>query len=134
MSIHINKKKFEIIGIGICAIVLVVIAYFIIKSNNKQADEILPLPEENLVLLTESGFLPKDITIRINTAVRWKNNLTSTGSVNSDDYPTNRLYPELNLGLFKSDQTIIHIFTKPGVYKYHDQLHPENKGTVTVQG
>lgn len=116
--------------LGIAALIFVAILVF--KNSSGNTSGLLPLPEENLVLLTSEGFVPKETKIRVNSAVRWRNNLDADASVNSDNYPTNRLYTELNLGLFKSDQTIIHIFKKPGVYTYHDQFHPENKGSVTV--
>lgn len=93
-----------------------------------------PLPRESMVVLSDSGFRPQTLTISKGTSVRWYNQSGSdNASVNSDNYPTNRLYPELNLGKFAKGQTLAHIFTTPGTYTYHNQYQPSDKGTIIVK-
>src|ERR1043166_4872232 len=65
-----------------------------------------PMPQENVITLSSSGFSPNTITIKTDTAVRWKNAKGEDASVNSDDHPTNKKYPFLNLGKFKDGQTL----------------------------
>lgn len=92
------------------------------------------LPEEVIILATNEGFSPEMITIKKGTSVRWINKNTSgRASVNSDDYPTNRLYPELNLGQFQEGATLVHIFNTPGVYTYHNQYNPSHSGQINVE-
>jgi plastocyanin len=88
---------------------------------------------ENTVTLTSSGFSPQELTIKPGQAVRFKNASLVPASVNSDDYPANRKYPELNLGKFAPNQTLVHVFTKAGKYTYHNQMLPQNVGTIIVK-
>ncbi|MGH7204456.1 MAG: cupredoxin domain-containing protein [Candidatus Levyibacteriota bacterium] len=72
------------------------------------------------------------MTIQTGSAVRWKNISGEKQTVNSDNYPTNQLHRELNFGIFNDEATVVYIFKKPGIYGYHNQFHPEQKGTITV--
>lgn len=97
-----------------------------------------PTPEdltahETLVTYTQDGFSPQTVTIPINSSVMFRNLSSTTASVNSDDYPTNKLYPELNLGIFKKNQNLIVRITKAGIYTYHNQLNPKQTGKIIVQ-
>lgn len=91
------------------------------------------LPAEVAVEVKENGFVPKEVTIDVGSAVRWVNKTNGKVTVNSDDHPTHRKYKELNLGEFAKDSTVVLIFTKAGTYTYHDHLHPNRKGSVTVK-
>jgi plastocyanin len=92
------------------------------------------LPRETKIILTNHGFSPQQITINQGTALRWINNTnTDHASINSDPYPTNQRYPELNLGQFNKNATLVHIFTTTGKYTYHDQFHPKFTGTIQVK-
>jgi plastocyanin len=90
------------------------------------------LAKEVTVTLDKNGFTPNKVTIKKGTAVRWKNVSGKEQTVNSDNYPTNQLHKELNFGTFNNNSTVMYIFTKPGTYGYHNQFHPEQKGTITV--
>src|SRR5258706_7092130 len=90
------------------------------------------LAKEVDVTLDANGFSPKEVTVKPGTAVRWKNISGKQQTVNSDNYPTNQLHKELNFGVFSSGSSVTYIFTKPGTYGYHNQLHPDQKGTITV--
>jgi plastocyanin len=90
------------------------------------------LAKETTITLDKNGFTPNKITIKKGTAIRWKNVSGKEQTVNSDNYPTNQLHKELNFGVFNNNSTVMYIFTKPGTYGYHNQFHPEQKGTITV--
>lgn len=93
----------------------------------------VPLPKEVAVTLTRDGFKPQTVTLAVGGAVRWSNQSGSNNaSVNSDDYPTNRLFPELNLGKFSAGSTLVHIFTHAGTYTYHNQFSHTQTGTIIV--
>lgn len=91
------------------------------------------LPKEANVDLASTGFTPKTVTIAVGSAVRWANKTNEKTTVNSDDHPTHQKFKELNLGEFGQNSTLVHIFTKPGTYTYHDHFHPTRTGTVIVQ-
>lgn len=91
------------------------------------------LPKEATVTLDKKGFSPAEVTIKVGSAVRWKNVSGDKQTVNSDDYPTNQLHRELNFGVFNSGSTVVYTFTKPGTYGYHNQFHHEQSGKVIVE-
>lgn len=101
-------------------------------SSEKAQKPQIHLPKEVTVTLDENGFSPEKVTIKTGVAVRWKNESGEEQSVNSDEYPTNQLHKELNFGVFSNGSSVVYTFTKPGIYGYHNQLHPEQKGTIIV--
>jgi plastocyanin len=103
-----------------------------IPSSQTQARG--PLPQITTVTLTKNGFSPGKITIGKGTAIKWLNNSgTDNASVNSDDYPTNTRFPELNLGKISKGSAVAHIFTIAGTYTYHNQFNAKQTGTIIVQ-
>lgn len=133
-------KKNQILGIGLLLILLIAgLSVWQMTKHNypKQAtkspkNQRSHLPKEVTVTLDKDGFHPKEVTIKAGSAVRWKNESGTRQTVNSDNYPTNQLHKELNFGIFTSGSSVVYTFTKPGVYGYHNQFHPEQKGTVIV--
>jgi plastocyanin len=125
-------KKYAAIFLGIVIILVFIYAKSSVPDKKEQSAATKTY-EESLILLTEKGFEPSEMTIKAGTAARWRNNTLSDASVNSDDYPTNKIFPGLNLGKFRTEQTLVYIFTKAGIYKYHDHLHPSRKGTIIVK-
>lgn len=102
-------------------------------NNTSQKKSLKPLPKELTVVLDKNGFSPDTVTIKVGSAVRWKNNSGDKQTVNSDDYPTNQKHKELNFGIFNDGSSVVYTFTKPGEYGYHNQLKPEQKGKVIVE-
>ena len=102
--------------------------------GNQVAQTPKSLPKEVTVLLTDNGFEPEVVEIEKGGAVRFTNNSSAEkASVNSDDYPDNKKFPELNLGVFGKGSTLVHIFMAPGTFTYHNQFNPENTGTIVVR-
>ncbi len=128
-----NKSKRFIVVI-VVVIILLAVGIFAFIRNQIDTQPTANLPQEVSVELTNDGFIPETVTIKRGGAVRWANNSTDEKvSVNSDDHPTNQKYPELNLGEIPKGSTVMHIFSQPGEYTYHDYFHPERKGTVIVE-
>jgi plastocyanin len=125
----------------VCGFILVIIAgitfWQIKKASQKAAspsnNKVRQLPKEVTVMLKKDGFSPAVMTIKTGSAVRWKNVSGDKQTVNSDNYPTNQLHKELNFGIFTDGATVVYIFNKPGTYRYHNQFHPEQKGSITVE-
>ena len=85
------------------------------------------------VTLTSSGFQPQTLTIKSDTRIVWINRSGTVGTVNSDNYPTNLLYPFLNFGQFKNGSSFSTIFKKSGTYTYYNFSNPSQKGKIIVQ-
>ena len=85
------------------------------------------------VVLGDSGFAPTDITVKAGTRVVWKNSSGKIATVNSDNHPTHRLYPFLNLGEFPGSSSLQVVFEKAGKYSYHNHYNASETGTVTVE-
>lgn len=85
------------------------------------------------VILGDSGFVPKDITVKAGTTVVWINKSGKAATVNSDNHPTHLLYPFLNLGEFASGTTLQAVVEKPGKYSYHNHLNSSEVGTITAE-
>ena len=92
------------------------------------------VPSET-VTLTSTGFNPQVLTIKTGTRIVWLNNSGVVGTVNSDNYPTNLLYPFLNFGQFANGSSFSTVFNKPGTYTYYNFLsqNQSQKGTVIVE-
>jgi plastocyanin len=133
------KKKYLLSGL----LLLIIIAGLVIWKGNKDnssksttrssESSRAPLPKEVTVILDKKGFSPAVVTIKVGSAVRWKNVSGDNQTVNSDDYPTNQLHRELNFGIFANGSSVVYTFTKPGVYGYHNQFHHEQTGKVIVK-
>ena len=90
--------------------------------------------EKNVVKISSSGFLPKDITIKVGEEVTWVNEDSSDHQVNSAVHPTHQVYTPLNtVGLLKSGEKKSLSFPEAGTYKYHNHLNPTLIGSVTVE-
>ncbi|HYK08971.1 MAG TPA: cupredoxin domain-containing protein [Candidatus Eisenbacteria bacterium] len=89
--------------------------------------------QRNAVTLTQNGFSPSVVTIKVGQTVTWTNKSGATATVNSDPHPTHTAYPPLNLGSFTDGGTLSLTFTKAGTYGYHNHFNPGEKGTIIVQ-
>lgn len=86
-----------------------------------------------VVTVTNSGFEPKDLKIKVGAQVVWTNTSGKTVTVNSDNHPTHLLWPFLNLGAFDNGQSVSTTFAKSGKYTYHNHLDPNQTGSVIVE-
>ncbi len=82
---------------------------------------------DTTIVLTNTGFEPKAITIKTRTQVIFTYDGSETASVQSHDYA------RLNLGPFHSGTSLTIIFDKPGTYTYYDSFHPTRTGIIIVQ-
>jgi plastocyanin len=129
------SKTYFIGSVVLVAAVIGAVLWYGASARQKKLGTIdRTMPKETVIELRDTGFDPPTATITKGMAVKWINNASGAyASVNSDTYPTNKLFPELNLGKFMKGQTLIHTFKTPGTYTYHDQFHPEHKGTIVVR-
>ena len=99
-----------------------------------------PSPSETMmkkneadVTLTENGFEPQTITVKVGEKIVWTNKSGSTATVHSNPHPIHTDYKPLNLGKFDEGGTLEFTPTEAGTYHYHDHLHPNRTGTVVVE-
>src|SRR5476651_1009716 len=110
-------------------------SFFIFHASKKirqpahTTKQLAPLPKEVTITLNKDGFSPKEVTIKVGSAVRWKNSSGDKQTVNSDNYPSNQLHRELNFGEFNTGSSVVYIFKNVGTYGYHNQFHHGQQGT-----
>ncbi len=138
------KKQSRLIFGVVVLVVIIVAGYLIISTGIGQQhktaqtlinqQQIINSHEQRAtVTLTGSGFNPATLTVKPGTRIIWLNKSGTNGSVNSDNHPTNLLYPFLNLGQFNNGSSVSVVFKKAGKYTYHNEVNPEQKGTVVVE-
>lgn len=133
-----HKEYLFAIGLVIIILILVIVVLHFtqhiqqVGSQKSSVATRAPLPKETVITLTKSGFSPNQITVRVDTAVRWKNESGAKQTVNSDNYPTNQLHRQLNFGVFANDSSFTYTFKTPGVYGYHNQFNHTQEGKVIV--
>ena len=143
-------KKLYYYVLGLVTVILVIGAAILLLTNNtniknmtdqnttEQKSQITQTAESIVnntqnIKLTVVGFDPKIVSIVSGTRVLWVNQSGVQATINSDPYPNNNLWSFLNLGIFENGQSMSVSFTKPGTYTYHNQLKPEQSGTVIVK-
>ncbi len=102
-----------------------------IEKEDKDEEE--DKEERTVVLLTEAGFEPQSVTVKVGAKVVWTNKTSQTAEVRSAKHPTHLVYPPLNLGNFEPRESVSLVFTEPGSYNYHNHLNPGEVGTVVVE-
>jgi plastocyanin len=137
-----NKYLIALVAVVVLILVLITGYLFLNTGANKNlsattqngqtAVNTKNIPVETITL-TSSGFQPQTLTIKLGTRVIWINNSGTVGTVNSDNYPTNLLYPFLNFGQFNSGSSFSTIFSKTGTYTYYNFLNQSQKGKIIVE-
>jgi plastocyanin len=90
--------------------------------------------EKNTVVYDDSGFTPKAITVKVGTAVTWKNNGTKMMWMASAVHPTHQELPGFDqLEATGNGTSYSYNFTKQGTWKYHNHVAPGDTGTVVVE-
>lgn len=103
-----------------------------VEQQPSQAQKSVGAPQQ-MVEVTNAGFSPVTVTVKVGTEVLWFNKTGAVANVSSAVHPTHLAYPPLNLGDFTDGTMASHIFTKAGTYRYHDHLSPTRIGTVVVE-
>lgn len=135
-----NSKLILIIAIVIAAGAFIVFGGKKENSAPKTASDITVMPtttapkeEVVTVALTDTGFTPKEVTVKKGTKVVWSNSSGKTATVDSADHPAHLLHPFLNLGNFADGATLEVVFDNPGKYNYHNHYNSSEAGIITVE-
>ncbi len=101
-----------------------------------------PGAAENVIIHTDSGFVPASFTVTAGTSVTFQNSGSGAMRVASDPHPAHTDYPTTGgcvASTFDSCSNIApgmswtFTFDKVGTWGYHNHLNPSEKGTIVVQ-
>lgn len=83
---------------------------------------------------TDTGFVPKTITVSVGTKVVWKNTGDKPMWVASAVHPTHQELPGFDqLTSMGKGGAYAYTFTKKGTWKYHNHVFPADTGIVVVE-
>lgn len=83
------------------------------------------MPTHTVVNMTQGGFDPADLQVKVGTIVTWKNMDAANHSVTFDD-------GSVDSGSISPGKSASHTFDTPGTFMYHCSLHPTSQGRITV--
>lgn len=99
------------------------------------------------VVFTDSGYVPKDITVKVNQVVNFKNESAKETWPASAMHPTHTVYPGSDIQKcgtpeagkifdacrgFRTGETYSFQFGEVGKWNYHDHINAGNFGSITV--
>lgn len=157
----------------IIVIFLIIGGYFLFKENNQPASLITSqqsnLPAQTIelqktdksvqagtaqsdknyeVIYTDSGYSPKEITIKIGETVTWKNQSSGGMWTSSGMHPTHVIYSGSSLDEHCPDIKNVSFdecasaqpgeswsfkFNKEGIWKYHNHVRASDFGSIIVE-
>ncbi len=89
--------------------------------------------EKTTVSYGDSGFLPKEITVKVGTNVSFLNQSSRGMWVASAVHPTHQLLPGFDeLTSVARGGLYEYTFVKIGTWKYHNHVNPSDTGSVVV--
>ena len=93
--------------------------------------------QQKTVSVTSSGFSPRTITINVGDTVVWTNNDSQSHYIAPNDHPVHLKYQgtwnDDGTGNISNGETYTKLFSKSGIYEYHDHWNPELTGIVVVE-
>ena len=95
----------------------------------------LPLADEHKVDITDTGFVPMKVDVKVGETVLWKNTTEKEHSVTADDKSGGNAddKPLFDSGPIKPGAVYQHTFDQAGTIGYHCSSHKEMKGSVVVK-
>jgi plastocyanin len=137
----INKLFIVVLGFLVFLMLVAIISYVAFKPKTTVKKSSSSTSQNNApnkiasaqVTISENGFSPATISVKLDQAVTWTNNDTTSHYVISDDpKPTDSSLPYLNSQAISPTSNYSYVFNKQGTYTYHDTTNPKFKGTVIV--
>jgi hypothetical protein len=110
-----------IIGIGILLLCVVMV----IRGKKST---------EYAITLGQQGFSPRKIVVPYHSTIVFQTTRNEPYWPASDVHPSHRIYPQFDAKKpIDPDKRWKFVSDKPGVWTYHDHLHPEMRGSISVQ-
>jgi plastocyanin len=85
-------------------------------------------PGDVVIVINDDGFDPAEVTVPATTRLVVRNEGTTEHSLISDDVSSFNTF-----ALEPGEEEVLYA-TVPGVYPFHCESHPEEKGTLTIEG
>ena len=123
-------------------IVIVTIAAFIFFQNRitEKDDTVTTTPpppvttEIKTVRMRDDGYEPANLTAAVGTTITFTNDDTNDHWPASNIHPTHEIYPAFDpKRAIPPGESWSFIFDKAGIWRWHDHLFPNLKGTITVE-
>lgn len=108
--------------------------YFFLKKESGEAS-IVPIDvPENTIYITDDGFVPTTLKIKVGTEVIFVNKTAEWRWPASDLHPVHNLYPEFDTKEAIGPGTEWRFeFERPGTWGMHDHLAPYVVGKIIVE-
>lgn len=84
------------------------------------------------ITATDDGFTPSNVTVKKGQSVKVVNNSSSSIEFSSADHPTHLQDPELNMSTLKPGESGTVTPGSVGKHGFHDHLHADHTGSITV--
>ncbi len=85
------------------------------------------------ISITDLGFVPQSVTIKVGDIIRWTNNSSNTSAPSSDPHPPHTDYPALNSGGIGVEDFFETVpLVNIGTWGYHDHFNLDFTGTIVV--
>jgi hypothetical protein len=118
-----------VIGLGVTAF----ITYVVQEATSSKEGVKVAVGETHEVILTETGYEPKDLTINLYDEVVFRTVRGFPHWPASNLHPTHNLYPAFDPRTpVPADEEWSFQFTQAGVWPFHDHLNSTHAGSVTV--
>jgi plastocyanin len=92
-------------------------------------------PRTHIVVRTAEGFEPRDLAVRKGDMVRFFAEHGEEYWPASDAHPSHAFYGQFDpRHPISPDEPWTMVFDRPGLWPYHDHLHPGVRGTINVSG
>lgn len=122
-----GKNLYILILIGLAILISIFLMQF--KSDKKT----VLTASLNQVLMTEKGFEPETINVKVGTKIAFVNKDSVYRWPASDLHPTHTIYPQFDpKNPIKPGESWEFTFDKAGKWNYHDHLSPLVTGTIIV--
>lgn len=109
-----------------------------VASNAQQqpdpADRVAPTPSERVTITaTPNGFEPAELSVDRGTIITIKNESGRYVEFSSDNHPTHRKNPEMNLKVLSDGESTSYTAETAGEWGFHDHINDEWTGVITVK-
>ena len=88
--------------------------------------------ETATITFTNNGFSPATLTVKKGTKVTVVNSSSSDVQFSSDDHPTHREDPEINMEILTPGESGSFTVTTVGTHGFHDHVDDSKTGTLVV--
>lgn len=127
-------KQQSLIILAVIVLVGGFVTYQYLEPQQAPAPVPAEVPEDgHVITLTEEGFKPAELTIRVGEAVTFRNETDNLYWPASNLHPSHLIYSEFDpKEPVQPDASWSFTFTKVGGWQFHDHLAPYFTGVITV--